>query len=568
VELETKSESLTSPSGTHENGDDGVTSKCVKSNLLSTVRGKAQSLWNQRQFVFKGGENNDGGKNANIETGASGDVENGLVKEHSVSAASPVQNFSCSVTTIDETTPVAVAQNARTGSESVRYRTLEYGASPADMAAHSSPDSSIQCCTINSSEPPESHGDTVESASTTVVNTVDGKRKPGNGGQKIGASSPPPPPPRKYTAPVVTTRVSATTVGVRTPVAVSVSTAKIYTSISASATTADVDPTVNAPIINTVAAVTASCSLSPSTSKVAPLKTPDKRSASTENEIRMNDDYYWCTTTAMASPMSTFGKRLVDGSDNASVNVNDARNAAEKASDTSAVPSADANYTGSVDAVDDVDDSGVSSQDVVVGGTTSIEDASLPSFSSDEDDDDKNEVFAENTKSALSDVATVDAANPSSGERDSTLVCENNDREKNSRDQVVTKIDCSSQSRNNVAIAPMVTSAVPEPKLTTKLPTLRLSLSSPMQSSTATTSCCSSSSSSTTSTSSSPTNNGSTNHSPIVSKIPVRRQSASSGGGTPTAVSMPIISNGTAKKSIPLPLSRSGSRLAMWSSAN
>lgn len=589
VELETKSESVTSPSDTHENSNDQVTSKCVKSNLLSTVRGKAQSLWNQRQFVFKSGENNNDRKNANIEIGVSSDVENGLVKEHSVSV-STVQNFPCLVTTIDEITPVAAVQNVRTGNESVQYRTLEYGASPTDMAAYSSPDSSVQCCTVNSSEPPAAVHmvTTVKSASMTVdtLDTIDGERKPRNDEQKTGASNPPPPPPRKYSTPAVipsvpesavTTRVSATTVEVGTPVAVSTSTAKVYTSVTASATTTDVDPTVTTPIITAVAAVTAS-SLLPSTSKVAPLaftySALDNRSASTENEIQMNDDYYWCTTTAMALPMSTFGKRLVDDGENASDNKNDARNAPEKAANGNAVPSSDANYTGSVVAldVDDVNDSGVGSQDIVVGGTISIEDASLPSFSSDEDDDDENGVFAEKTKSALSDDTTVDAVNPSSGEchstpRDSTVVCENNNnREKNARDQVVTKIDCNSQSR--VAVAPVVTSAVPEPKSATKLPTLRLSLSSPLQSSTATTSCCSSSSSSTASTSSSPTNNGSTNHSPIVSKIPVRRQSASSGGGTPTAVSTPIISNGAAKKAIPLPLSRSGSRLAMWSSAN
>jgi len=270
------------------------------------------------------------------------------------------------------------------------------------------------------------------------------------------------------------------------------------------------------------------------------------------NEIRVDDDYYWCTTTAMAPPMSTFGKRP---SVTPSVESGSGGGAADTTIGDRAAAIQGVFDKGAAVAPLVVDDS----RDVVAGGTTSIEDASLPSFSSDEDEDDEdncsNGVVLAADKSEFPLCSSIGTSadgvgGVSGGGSDAIKInCNGETPKKNNDDDEV----------NGSGVAPLASA---EPKSPTKLPSLRLSLSSPL-SSIANTSCYSSSASSTSSTSPSPTNS-TINNSPIVSKIPVRRQSAGSGV---VAVSTPL-TNGTAKKSIPLPLSRSGSRLAMWTSAN
>lgn len=591
VELETEGEAVV---GTSEKCDD-IPVKCGKSNILSAVRGKAQRLWNQRQFVFKGGDSS-GRVNADKEI-VDGDVESGRTEAVCAGTAPPIQKSSSSVMTVNETG--AAERPARNHGGSLRYRTLEYGASPVDIEAQSSPDSGVQCCTVNPSVPVTGQVDKDVVASVTVtidsdvstmaaavvdkdvvtvasvkdvvvmvekdeavivdndeavkadkdeaivepdksaavlLKTVDDEKKsvvmdkPKNYDPKH-ANPPPPPPPRKYSAAVVPPTVPMT--------AVTVSRA------AAAAATA------NASEANNAIAPTESCTPSVPITCTEPVKPL----AAAKNEIRVDDDYYWCTTTTMAPSMSTFGKRP---SATPSVDSGSGGGAAETKIGDGAATVQGVYDKDAAMAPLTVDDN----RDVVAGGTTSIEDASLPSFSSDEEEDDddncSNSVVLAVDKSKFplcSSISTsADVVGGVTGDGSDAIKCngeslKNNNNNNNNNNYEV----------DGSRVAPP-TSA--EPKSPTKLPSLRLSLSSPL-SSTANTSCCSSSASSTSSTSPSPTNS-STNNSPIVSKIPVRRPSAGSGV---VAVSTPL-ANGTAKKSIPLPLSRSGSRLAMWTSAN
>lgn len=664
VELETEGESAAS-SGAGEN-DGGCGTATAKPNLLSIVREKAQRLWNQRQSVFKGRADADEKEDA--QTLAGMDVESGGPAIDGCGTAGPVRKSACSVSTIDETAvPVVAIQSARMGNRPMQYRTLEYNASAADVTAYASPDSAVQCCTVNSSEPPaapvvvvqettaaasvslqtaaETAGmsdaaidsdrkpekprmnkliygvdkpinsvdkllndtdkprmdklingvdkpingvdkpindtdrprtdefiNSVETQQICEPGTADGAEKPTIGGkpgndddQKKATSNqpPPPPPPRKYNAPVISpvpvTPTNHDPAGTTT------------VAVTASTVTAVAPAVLLFTVPDTVAPVTAVYSV------------PDTRSAApgAQHEIRMNDDYYWCTTTAMVPPMSTFGKRAN----------NDALDVSGKTRNENAITGSNTNVADVVVAVqhNDMDDNRVGSpdavvggtnssiEDTVVGGTTSIEDASLPSFSSDDDDDDdnveENDIgyngvqYTEKNKLTAHSVDD-DVSRPS----DSNKIGENNNngRRKNDGDKTTMKtVECNGAPPQNRTETNASSVAAETKLVTTKLPTLRLSLSSPPQSGVG---CCTpstlSSASSTSSTSSSPTNNNNSPVPPIVSKIPVRRQSAGSGGSTPTAVSSPITSNGTAKKSIPLPLSRSGSRLAMWTSAN
>lgn len=524
-ELEIEKEMATASLAVDENGNG--TEKCAKSNLLSTVRGKAQRLWNQRQAVFKTGDGDSG--RSDKET-VDHDLESGLAI-----AIAPAQKTSCSVTTVNENkTDTQQIAPVRNGSLK-RYHTLDYGAS-----AQSSPDSGVHCCTVNPSAEPvpvQMEATATQAAETTAASAVaaddncddhadatvcDGKKTPakpnadeptGAGTRQTTASNPPPPPPRKYSSQVIQAAAAAAAV-----------VQQVTTPTTATAHAADaVAPDAALPVIGYSAP-------------------PDKAAATpavpAKHEIRMDDDYYWCTTTSMAPPMSTFGKRqsVADG-------------AADSAGDGGGRSAVD--QTGRNEIVGGIDDGvvGTVTLDDMDGG--GIEDASLPPFSSDDDDDDDNDdvdgVFAGKTKFDCSGVQTIaNEASPSG----------NNGGGKDK----VTSAKASPQ--NGVFAA----EPAAESKSPTKLPTLKLSLSSPLSSTASY--CSSSSASSTASTSSSPTNNGTNNNSPIVSKIPVRRQSSSNCIGTvPVAVSTPL-TNGTAKKSIPLPLSRSGSRLAMWSSAN
>ncbi|XP_025408617.1 mucin-19-like isoform X2 [Sipha flava] len=645
VELETEGEVavVAQPTVAAEKSDE-ETVKLAKPNLLSTVRDKAQRLWHQGQVVFKGVDR------ADIENDA-GDLES-AESGRAATGAAPMQKLTCTVTTVDETaTAVQREADTRNGSGSLRYRTLEYGASPGDAAAYSSPDSGVQCCSVNVPEPiavapvssvmavaaaaaavadvdvapdrgavaaasdrdaivsgrdvtstapdpqhaavaaPDKHAvvgnnDDDEKLSTTkpkhTAPTKPNRNEPkttaptkpdrdepkhtaptkpdcdepkttaptkldrdepktpapiesNHDERKHTGANPPPPPPRKYSAPVVPSVVTV-------PRSTASSTADATTVIATDTDTA----------IATDAATVTDAVQRPSTVSDASPALPTTGPPRAMNEIRMDDDYYWCTTTAMAAPqMSTFGKSPSATGDTAEAtnrNGNAAvRNAAATVDEKSAA--VDGKYAAVAMTADDV------GRDVVsaTGTTTSIEDASLPSFSSDEDeDDDDNGAFTDN-KAKLPAGTTVEPQNGSG-------------------DKACNREVGISSGCKNVAAAKADCDAGPtvaESKSPTRLPTLRLSLSSPL-STTATTSCCSSSASST---SSSPTNNSSSNHnnnnnnnSPIVSKIPVRRQSAGSSIGA-AVVSSPM-PNGTTKKSIPLPLSRSGSRLAMWSSAN
>lgn len=468
VELETEGKSAGDRCGGDVDHDDD-TAKCAKSNnLLSTVCGKAQRLWNhQKQFVLKGGENHGG-----VHAAAGNDVEDGRSNEsvHKTAATTVVA-------VIDET--------PRKGDGSLRrYNTLEYGASPAD-ADDEDPVVELSLerhCTIDASEPVAATvvaavgGSDVNTTKTTTCDDGPAAAK-WDESTKHASVNPPPPPPRKYSAPVV-------------PAAVAV--------------------------------------IAPKVDDTRPASTPDKPSA--RDEIRMDDDYYWCTTTAMAPPprsMSTFGKgpssvTAADGRDGDGVSGGDNVSGGDDASggdDVSgetfdgdetvvslsslALRRGDGDGTTVVQMTDDVDD---------CGGTTSIEDASLPSFPSDEDEDDE-------------------CAPP--------------------------------PSQNGTAAVQHAPHAAAESKSPTKLPTLRLSLSTPPSGTSAVTSCDSSLSvttSTSSSSSSSSTNSGHNNSGmPIVSKIPVRRQSAGSG----FAVNFTTCTNSNAKKSIPFPLSKSTSRLAM-----
>jgi len=661
VELETEGETV---AGKPEKCDDSSEAKCAKSSLLSTVCGQAQRLWNQRQMVFKGGESSNRGVDAEKDV-VDGDLESGRVDAVLAGkAAPPVQNSQCTVTTVSET--AEVERPARNHGGSLRYRTLEYGASPADAEAQSTPDSGVQCCTVNPSESvrAQSVKDVTAALTVTVdsdvaavaavaaaasekdknvaaaesvkdvaadkdeavkaekdkvvpdknatvpplktVDTADDEgSKPSqvvtvakpvqkNGDEPKHANPPPPPPPRKYSAPVAPPTVPVTRATAAAAVACTASVAR-----ADNVTAAAPEPT-SVPVVRAEPA-------KPSTA------------APPIGEIRVDDDYYWCTTTAMAPPMSTFGKRPsveIGAGDGGAVIGNGGAAAAViggGGGGGDAVPAAVIGHKDDAAAVVFDKDFAVAAlvaddgRDVVAGATTSIEDASLPSFSSDEEEDDEDN-NCNNNASAVDDKSkfpsTVDGVGTgmvvgkdSSGGNAAKTECNGGNVSKTecnggnvSKTECnggnVSKTECNgvslnnnnnnitnnnNKNKNNVKnICVDVDDAPPaaaEPKSpVTKLPTLRLSLSSPLQSSTAPTSCCSSSASSTSSTSPSPTNS-SFNNSPIVSKIPVRRQSAGS-GLTAVSTPPPPLANGTPKKSIPLPLSRSGSRLAMWTSAN
>ncbi|CAI6354254.1 unnamed protein product [Macrosiphum euphorbiae] len=664
VELETEGEAVV---GTPEKCDD-TSAKCTKSNILSAVRGQAQRLWHQRQLAFKGGDSN-GRVDVDKEI-VQGDVESCRVEAVHVGTAPPTQTSPSSVMTVNETG--AAERPPRNLGGSLRYRTLEYGASPADAEAHSSPDSGVQCCTVNPSEPVPGKVDKDPAAAVTVtidrdvvaaaeagkgvvavpsvkdvvvmvdkgeavkadkyeaaksdkmeadkdetivvpdknaaavLKTVDDPKKsvvmvkPKNDEPKH-SNPPPPPPPRKYSSAVVPPTVPVTAVVPPTVPATVVmpptvpATVVMPPTVPATVvmpptvpTTVVMPPTVPATVVvpptvpanvvvpPTVPATavtvpratgaTATCNASvprvdnvPPEPCMAPVPVAcaelTKAPAAAINEIRVDDDYYWCTTTAMAPPMSTFGKRP---SVTPSVESGSGGGAADTTIGDRAAAFQGVFDKGAAVAPLMVDDS----RDVVAGGTTSIEDASLPSFSSDEDEDDEdncsNGVVLAVDKSKFPLCSSIGTSadgvgGVSGGGSDEIKInCNGETPKNNNNNNDDDEVDGS-------GVAPPASA---EPKSPTKLPSLRLSLSSPL-SSTANTSCYSSSASSTSSTSPSPTNS-TINNSPIVSKIPVRRQSAGSGVVT---VSTPL-TNGTAKKSIPLPLSRSGSRLAMWTSAN
>ncbi|VVC45730.1 Hypothetical protein CINCED_3A013355 [Cinara cedri] len=602
VELETEAAAAYTPpcatAAVEYNGGNDTEKPSVKSNILSAVRGTAQRLWNQKELVFKssGGDCNDRARreDANKMQNCSGaaDVENGHASSSAIAdvdatAVSPTREKSpCSaVTVVNETVQKSSANR-------LQYRTLEYGASPADMDAQSSPECSIQCGTVIDSLEP---GRTVTSLTSaapaavatendavatsdcyvtaqvpvvdcsegTVVVTVDDDdakshvepnvNNVNESSNKHAAANPPPPPPRKYYVSTVPPVVP-----------------------SAVTTSHDV-PTVTE-TTNTLQHI------APNRSTVTPEKASPSSSPSDNSEIPVvvPDDYYWCTTTVMAPPvLSTFGKRL---------------SAAETVGDEKEVEEEErGNIIRRVDNNGEVEDTGMCNGGEVVaaveqlhvhggsvavtGGvttTTSIEDASLPSFSSDEDDED-NGVFVEKTKSQCSAVAdnALDECN-------STVNGVTGKRNNGDGKETVVKVTSGQPGRyNNTAedcvMSPPVGAAGREPKSPiTKLPTLRQQSSPPTTTANNTStyfgssSASTSSSSSSSSSPSSPTNHSgnNNNNSPIVSKIPVRRQSAGSGGGGGTTVVSSPLTNGTGKKSIPLPLSRSGSRLAMWSSVN
>lgn len=602
VELETVAE--VAVLATVENGHETTVANCkaiVKTSLLTAVRGKAQRLWQQRQMVFKGGDKVEKHNAQNIisnkvSCGNVRDLESGnvVIEEREVAK---VQKSACSsVTTFNETTgmqtilPPLSAGKKRSGS--LQYHTLEYGASSSDMVAESSPDNSVQCITVNYSLEPVSVANladndvkkatkdvlsnkTVRESEKDVqtsdkdvcslsdkdaiysVKTLQQQAKITKDEPKHLAINPPPPPPRKYNAPVVP------------PISVIIPVIPMTPVINLQSSSA----------INTSFEVT-----------------PDKAISTSKNEIQEDEDYYWCTTTSMVTPpmMSTFGKRpslktdvMIGATDDCSsnnvenivvtsivtANASEVNLVATDVVGPISVGSVDpvASYRDVVDSIDVVNkrdiggvaiDSG--DQDVIQtgGNTCSIEDASLPSFSSDEDeDDDCNVVFAEKqTKLVTENSSKVEYPE---------LFSNNNNKSKDNKITVVDKVNFNGiESQNNdsttVHVVQVASAVTTEPKSPmTKLPTFRLSLSSSQQqqSPNTTTSCSSSASS----TSSSPTNH----ISPIVSKIPVRRQSA---GSTTSVFSCTLptsmVTNGSIKKSIPLPLSRSGSRLAMWSPAN
>jgi len=590
VELETEGEAAAV--GSPEKCDDTAANTGAKTNILSAVRGQAQRLWQQRQLMFKG---SDSGDRVDVSKEiVDGDVESGRVDAVHTDTAAPVQKSTCSVTTVNETA-VAERPNRNLGG-SLRYRTLEYGASPADAEAQSSSDSGVQCCTVNPSAP-VSATDKDATAAVTVTaddrdvtaadkvvtaaapidvavkvdedeavkaktdeavadpdkNAVVALKTVDDGSKPVAAqpknvetkhTNPPPPPPRKYSASVV-----APSAAVTVPLATTAAATSAASVSGADNGTAPPEPRTSS--------VTVAC-------LDEPVKKP---SVAVRDEIRVDDDYYWCTTTAMAPPMSTFGKRPstapasgVDGSGRGGAVVEQT----EIVGDASTATVSKAHDKGAAVSALTVDDAD-GGRDVVIGVTTSIEDASLPSFSSDEEEDDQAVncngamVFDDDDKPKLPPCSSVGTLADGVG-----IVTGGGNDGSSKGGGTVKKTDCNDDYDGNRSGVAPTGAAAAEPKSATKLPTLRLSLSSPL-SSTATTSCSSSSASSTSSTSPSPTNSsGTINSSPIVSKIPVRRQSAGSGAA---AVSTPL-ANGTAKKSIPLPLSRSGSRLAMWSSAN
>lgn len=584
VELETEAVNVSTPCGaTAAVGNDGgneVTDGCaVKSNVFSAVRGTARRLWNQKRLVFKGsGDDSNCGHDRRREDAdkepdcGTADVESG--HGPSAAAASATVNItpqpSCSVVTVVNETVVQ-----KSSADGLQYRTLEYGASPADMdEGRSSPECRIQCGTvINPPEPavqtatppataaaPAAENDAStpddcsavpvdDDGSAAVVVTVDGDDGQNRGKPNVdvdgppnkpAAANPPPPPPRKYYA----------------------------SAVPPASTTVTCTPRATAET-STVQQIAAHHS-SDNTPEKAPPQPSSPPSKNNEIAAVAPDDYYWCTTTAMAPPvLSTFGKRLSagpagdenEGDENTSsvANNNDAEAEKTVACNGVAVVDGSPSHEPHVDGPSNNTASGA----VTTTTTTSIEDTSLPSFSSDEDDDD-NGVFVGKTispGSAVADNDALDECNPTA-----VTVVSSGKRSGGCKEDAVVKVTADDRAA--------VTSpgAGPEPKSpTTKLPTLRLHSSPPAANNSNTTYFGSSSGSSSSSSSpSSPTNHGSSNNnnnnSPIVSKIPVRRQSAGSGGGT-TAVTSPL-TNGTGKKSIPLPLSRSGSRLAMWSTVN
>ncbi|XP_025196030.1 uncharacterized protein LOC112595148 [Melanaphis sacchari] len=599
VELETEGEAAAA--GTPEKSDDNA-AKCAKSNILSAVRGQAQRLWHQRQLVFKGG---DGGVDAEKEI-ADGDVESGRVDAAHAGKAPPVQkSVVCTVTTVNE--KAEVERPARNHGGSLRYRTLEYGASPADAEAHSSPDSGVQCCTVNPSESVrmradkdavltvtvdrdvaaeevkdavvvrESAKDVVlqvqvtadkdevvksekdgavksekdetiavpEENATAPLKTVHDDEdkggskpaviKPTKNDEPKHANPPPPPPPRKYSASVtVAPTVPATAIVTsRTAAATVAFTASGADSVTAAAPPEERCGTTPVPVARAEP-------VKPSTTAAA---------ATTIGEIRVDDDYYWCTTTAMAPPppMSTFGKRpSATSSVDSGCSAGGAADAATTNDDGgAAVPDAcDKGLTAAAAALAAADDG----RDVqVAGGTTSIEDASLPSFSSDEEEDDEDNnncnngdavpVGGDKSKSPAATCDSVDTSAHGVDTRavrkdsdgggvddgnvaktavyDGSSLSNNNNNNNNTDDKINKNNNYDDDDVDGGSAA--VPSAAAEPKSpATKLPTLRLSLSSPMSSYTAATgaatSCCSSSASST---SPSPTNS-TANSSPII----------------------------------------------------
>lgn len=554
VELEVEGSEDNVTLTTIEKSSDETMTKCVKTNnILSAVCEKAHRLWNQRHF-FKKDENGAHIVDADKENGTD-DVEKGIGV--AVDGARDQKKLSvCSATTVDETIKT-VQDSGRHRGGSLRYHTLEYGASPADAIVYSSPDDNVQCCTMNANdvpvkpvraaEPVKDDKDTVAITMAAPM-TIEGQTKqahPKNDETaKTSVANPPPPPPRKYSASVVSSACAPATTAA---------------SLTNNASVSEIIPS---PAPNTsVAAIIVPhhVVLNDEPLPIA-CSTPDNKEprapqqATTTNEIRVDDDYYWCTTTAMVTPsMSTFGKQQSSaGKDTSDVNDTVAANDAT---------------------VDDGDSGNVIMVAAAASGTASIEDASLPSLSSDEEDDDNDDVdgaavFAvkKTTKLECPTPTTVDANGTFDGKSSE------NDR---TEDRVTSaSVAIKAKPRNDNIMQVAAVSSPSESKLTTRLPTLKSSLSCPpmTNSGTASSLCCpspSSSASSTTSNTSSssssspsPTNNGGGN-STIVSKIPVRRQSAGSNIGGGTTFTTSIITNGTAKRSIPLPLSRSSSRLAM-----
>lgn len=529
--------------------DETMTKCAKKNNMLSTVCEKAQRLWQHQRHFFKNDENGGRVLDADCKENGADDVEKGIGAAAANNCAPDQKKLSsCSAVTVDETAKTVQHSTGGHRGGSLRYRTLEYGASPADTIAYSSPDGNVQCCTVNASDVP---AELAEAAATTVdeMQTKRALLKSDETAKTSAANPPPPPPPRKYSASVVSSAcaAAAVTAGPRAannaPSVFEIIPPPSTPNTSASAIT------VSHVVMTDDVPLPVACSTPDSKESRAP------QPQAAVNEMRVDDDYYWCTTTAMATPrsMSTFGKRQssVDsagGKDASGENDGVAR---------------------SVDATMDDGDSGNVTLAAAASGTTSIEDASLPSLSSDgedeENDDDDVDV----------DAAAVFAVKKTTKPECPTAATAVDKSSENDRaDDRITSasVAIKAKPRNNDGLPQAAVSSPPESKLTMKLPTLRHSLSSPAPittSGTASSSCCPSSSSSassttssTSSSSSSPTNNGGGNLT-IVSKIPVRRQSAGSNVGGGTACSTPIITNGTAKRSIPLPLSRSSSRLAM-----
>lgn len=501
----------------------------AKPNLLTAVRAKAQSLWHQKQTTSKG---------------TAADVEAG---PEPVQGDGEVVAATMAVMTVDETTMTARMSNRPPSLR--RYHTLEYGASPpsddaeqsytVDPAPAEQPSKSADEPSKSVDEPSKLADETstsvkepstpakepstsakeplkpADETSTPAKEPSMSAKEPSKPAKELSTSAkepskpadeprkseiepskpevehqnqadghqkqatPPPPPPRKHSA--VSSAITAPTRAVVTA-----------TAVTSSA------PTPELPI---------------------------SKAAVDDVRLPPDDDYYWCTTTAMVPPaMSTFGKRPTSSSSSSA-------SSSSLATITAVVAADHCRLNGDVDVA--TEDASPKER-----GTTSIEDASLPSLSS-EDDDDVNasdgDVF----------VAKVAESDPRTPTRDNKDVGSNNDG------------NCT----------PTESAKSSSPTHGTKLPTLKLSLSSPLSSST-NSSCSSLSSSSPTNGTSSSSNNNNNNNSPqtIVSKIPVRRQSA--GASIPVASPTNNGITSAVKKSIPLPLSRSSSRLAMWSSAN